>query len=325
LSRTLTVGKFLENNGESLGLEDIGDGVGLESVIPNSDVSSPGLALAGYVDRFVAERLQVLGETEITYLVSLQPADRLRILEKFFTFPMPAVIITKNQEPSIELRTAAARAAIPLLRTRLKTAEFYRRIKPVLEGEFAETTTLHGSLADVFGVGLFFTGKSGIGKSECVLDLVERGHRLVADDLVIATRRGNDVLIGKGHEMQRHHMEIRGVGLIDIPSIFGIRAVRQQKRIEVVVRLEEWDQNAVVDRTGLDTATTPILGVEIPLITVPLNPGKNITVIAEVIALNHLLRYSGINPAEVFNKRLIGRMRQAAAGNVKEYLQEDDE
>jgi HPr kinase/phosphorylase len=214
---------------------------------------------------------------------------------------------------------------VPLLRTRLKTAEFYRRVKPVLEGEFAPTTTLHGSLADVFGVGLFFTGRSGIGKSECVLDLVERGHRLVADDIVITTRRGNDVLIGRSHELQRHHMEIRGVGLIDIPSIFGIRAVRQQKRIEVVVKLDDWDQEAVVDRTGLDIQTTTILDVEVPSITVPLNPGKNITVIAEVIALNHLLRYSGINPAEVFNDRLIGRMRQAAAGNVKEYLQEDDE
>ena len=325
MSRTLTVGKFLEAFGETLGLSDIGGGVGLDTVIPNADISSPGLALAGYVDRFVAERLQVLGETEVTYLFSLTPEGRERILNSFFGFAMPAVIVTKNQDPPEELRTAAAAAGIPLLRTTHKTAEFYRRIKPVLESEFAETTTLHGSLADVFGVGLFFTGKSGIGKSECVLDLVERGHRLVADDLVITKRRGNDVLIGKGHELQRHHMEIRGVGLIDIPSIFGIRAVRQQKRIEVVVRLEEWDQNAVVDRTGLDTTVTTILGVEIPLITVPLNPGKNITVIAEVIALNHLLRYSGINPAEVFNERLIGRMRRAAAGNVRDYLQEDEE
>jgi HPr kinase/phosphorylase len=325
LSQTLTVGKFIEANGESLSLEDLGAGVGLDTGIPNADISSPGLALAGYVDRFVAERLQVLGETEIKYLTSLDSADRSRILNSFFAFSMPAVIVTKNQDPPEGLREAAARAGVPLLRTRLKTAEFYRRIKPVLEAEFAETTTLHGSLADVFGVGLFFTGKSGIGKSECVLDLVERGHRLVADDLVIATRRGNDVLIGRGHELQRHHMEIRGVGLIDIPSIFGIRAVRQQKRIEVVVRLEEWDQKAVVDRTGLDTQNTTILGVEIPLITVPLNPGKNITVIAEVIALNHLLRYSGINPAEVFNERLIGKMRRAAAGNVREYLQEDEE
>lgn len=325
MSRTLTVRKFLETAGESLSLDDIGNGVGIDTVIPNADVSSPGLALAGYVDRFVAERLQVLGETEITYLTSLTVAERERILASFFAFRMPAVVVTKNQEPPAELREAAAKSEIPLLRTKLKTAEFYRRIKPVLEAEFAETTTLHGSLADVFGVGLFFTGRSGIGKSECVLDLVERGHRLVADDLVITTRRGNDVLIGRGHELQRHHMEIRGVGLIDIPSIFGIRAVRQQKRIEVVVRLEEWDQNAVVDRTGLDTETTTILGVQIPLITVPLNPGKNITVIAEVIALNHLLRYSGINPAEVFNERLIGRMRRAAAGNVREYLQEDEE
>jgi len=325
LSRTLTVRKFLEANGESLSLEDLGDGAGLDTTIPNADISSPGLALAGYVDRFVAERLQVLGETEIKYLTSLDPAERERILKSFFAFEIPAVVVTKNQDPPGGLREAAAKAGIPLLRTRLKTAEFYRRIKPVLEADFAATTTLHGSLADVFGVGLFFTGKSGIGKSECVLDLVERGHRLVADDLVIATRRGNDVLIGRAHELARHHMEIRGVGLIDIPSIFGIRAVRQQKRIEVVVRLEEWDQGAIVDRTGLDTETTTILDVPIPIITVPLNPGKNITVIAEVIALNHLLRYSGINPAEVFNERLIGTMRRAAAGNVREYLQEDEE
>jgi HPr kinase/phosphorylase len=325
LSRSLSVRKFLESNGESLSLSDIGDGVGLDNAIPNSDISSPGLALAGYVDRFVAERLQVLGETEITYLASLSVEERERILASFFRFPLPAVVVTKGQTPPSELVGAASKAQVPLLLTKLKTAEFYRRIKPILENEFAESTTLHGSLADVFGVGLFFTGRSGIGKSECVLDLVERGHRLVADDLVMTTRRGNDVLIGRGHDLARHHMEIRGVGLIDIPSIFGIRAVRQQKRIEVVVRLEEWDQNAIVDRTGLDTEMTTILNVQIPLITIPLNPGKNITVIAEVIALNHLLRYSGINPAEVFNERLIGRMRQASAGNVKEYLQEDDE
>jgi len=266
----------------------------------------------------------VLGETEVTYLASIDGAQRDRILTAFFNFPLPAIIVTKGQDLPPGLAEGAARTGVALLRTKLKTAEFYRRVKPVLEGEFAPLTTLHGSLADVFGVGLFFTGRSGIGKSELVLDLVERGHRLVADDIVITVRRGNDVLIGRSHELQRHHMEIRGVGLIDIPSIFGIRAVRQQKRIEVVVKLEDWDQDAVVDRTGLDTLTTTILDVEVPLIRVPLNPGKNITVIAEVIALNHLLRYSGIDPAQAFNERLIGHMRQAA-GNVKEYLQEDDE
>jgi HPr kinase/phosphorylase len=325
VTRSLSVGQFLERSGESLQLEDLGEGRGLERIIPGAEISSPGLALAGYVERFVGERLQVLGETEITYLASLAPAHRDRILAAFFNFPLPAVIITKGQDLPTGFAESAGHTGVALLRTRLSTSEFYRRVKPVLEGEFAPMTTLHGSLADVFGVGLFFIGRSGIGKSECVLDLVERGHRLVADDIVIAARRGNDVLIGRSHELQRHHMEIRGVGLIDIPSIFGIRAVRQQKRIEVVVKLEEWDQDAVVDRTGLDTLTTTILDVEIPLIRVPLNPGKNITVIAEVIALNHLLRYSGMDPAHAFNERLIGHMRQAAAGNVKEYLQEDDE
>ena len=175
----------------------------------------------------------------------------------------------------------------------------------------------------MFGVGLLFIGKSGIGKSECVLDLVERGHRLVADDLVIVRRRGTDVLIGRGHELQRHYMEIRGVGLVDIPSIFGIRAVRQQKRIEVVVQLEEWDHDAPVERTGLDDETTVILDVELPKIRVPLNPGKNITVIAEVIAMNHLLKYSGVDAAERFNERLLRQTR--GRGDLMRYLQEDNE
>jgi HPr kinase/phosphorylase len=233
------------------------------------------------------------------------------------------VFITKGQVPGADMIELAAKAGIALIRSQLKTNEFYTRIKPWLEEEFAPTINLHGSLADVFGVGLLMVGQSGIGKSECVLDLVERGHRLVADDLVMARRRGTDVLIGRGHELQRHHMEIRGVGLVDIPSIFGVRAVRQQKRIEVVVQLEEWNQDAAVDRTGLDTETTLILDVELPKVRVPLNPGKNITVIAEVIALNHLLKYSGIDPAERFNERLMRQMRKPT--DVMRYLREDNE
>ena len=321
----VTVGQLVERLRGTLQLEEIEPGEGHDRVVANAEVSSPGLVLAGYVKRFSAGRLQVLGETEITYLASLGPAERRQVLELFFSFPIPAVFVTKGQRLPTGLKEAAAATGVPLIRTKLKTAEFYRRIKPVLEMEFAPTVSLHGSLADVFGVGVFFSGKSGIGKSECVLDLVERGHRLVADDLVITSKRGNDVLIGRGHEMQRHYMEIRGVGLIDIPAIFGIRAVRQQKRIEVVVQLEEWDQHAVVERTGLDVETTTILEVELPKVTVFLNPGKNITVVAEVIALNHLLRYSGVNAAEAFNERLVGRMKTAAASNIREYLQEDHE
>ena len=309
----VTVGRLYLLLREELELELIGSETGFDRTVPSAEISSPGLALAGYVKRFAANRLQVFGETEVSYLNSRDTAGRRSTLETFFSFPMPCVFITKAQVPPDGFLELAGRSGVPVLRTALKTAEFYRLIKPYLADEFSPSVTLHGSLADVFGVGLFFTGQSGSGKSECVLDLVERGHRLVADDLVIVKRRGNDVLIGRGHELQRHYMEIRGIGLIDIPAIFGIRAVRQQKRLEVVVHLEEWNQEAVVDRTGLDGESHTILDTELPKIRVPLNPGKNITVIAEVIAMNHLLRYSGVNPAEAFNQRLVNRMRAATA------------
>ena len=320
----LTVGTLFEQMKHALELELLGPAVGLDREITSPEASSPGLVLAGYVNRFPYQRIQVLGETEVSYLHSLEPAQRAANLEQFFGFPVPCAFVTKQLDPPTPLLQLAESAEVPVLRTRLKTAEFYRVIKPFLAEQFAPTTTLHGSLADVFGVGVFFTGKSGIGKSECVLDLVERGHRLVADDLVFVSRRGNDVLIGRGHELQRHFMEIRGVGLLDIPAIFGIHAVRQQKRIEVIVILEEWDGQSHVDRTGLDVQTTNILGVDVPRITVNLNPGKNITVIAEVIAMNHLLRYyRGYDSATAFNERLIGQMRRKF--DVQRYLQEDEE
>jgi HPr kinase/phosphorylase len=318
----LTVGNLVERMRGPLQLEHIERTNGLDRVIENPNVSSPGLVLAGYVGRFPARRLQVLGETEITYLRSIDAEQRRKHLATFFSYPLPCVFITKGQRPGDDLIDIAAAAGVAVITSQLKTNEFYTRIKFWLEDEFAPTTNLHASLADVFGVGLLFVGRSGIGKSECVLDLVERGHRLVADDLVIARRRG-DVLIGKGHELQRHHMEIRGVGLVDIPSIFGIRAVRQQKRIEVIVQLEEWQQGAAVERTGLDAETTTILDVELPKVRVPLNPGKNITVVAEVIAMNHLLKYSGIDPAERFNERLMRQMR--GPSDVTQYLQQDNE
>jgi HPr kinase/phosphorylase len=323
VTRPLTVGRLLERLRDTLELEHVEGTNGLDRTIDNPNASSPGLALAGYTARFPAQRLQVFGETEITYLRSMEPETRLENLKKFFSFPVPCVFITKGQEPGPDLRELATASGVAIIRSRLKTDEFYNRIKPWLEEEFAPTTNLHASLADVFGVGLLFVGKSGIGKSECVLDLVERGHRFVADDLVIAKRRGRNILVGRGHELQAHHMEIRGVGVIDIPALFGIRAVRNQKRIEVVVQLEFWDQGAPPDRTGLDTETTTILDVELPKMRVPLNPGKNITVIAEIIAMNHLLKYSGVDPAKRFNERLVKQLR--GRSDVQRYLQEDDE
>ncbi|MDB4879160.1 MAG: hprK [Gemmatimonadetes bacterium] len=323
MSATLKVGSLFDQLRELLCLERVEGTDGLSRDVTSADISSPGLALAGFVARFPAKRLQVFGETEVTYLQSLDAGTRRAHLRAYFAFPIPCVFVTKGLALPTEVVEEATAAGVAILRSSLKTNEFYTRAKPWLEDAFAPQTTLHGSLADVYGVGLLFVGQSGIGKSECVLDLVERGHRIVADDLVMVRRRGNDILIGRGHELQRHYMEIRGVGLVDIPAIFGIRAVRQQKRIEVVVQLEEWRHGEPVERTGLDGETTDILGVEIPRVTVALNPGKNITVIAEVIAMHHLLKWSGVDPAERFNARLIKQMRDKS--EINRYLREDHE
>jgi HPr kinase/phosphorylase len=318
--RGLTVRDLLEAKEQTLALELLTPAVSLEGAVADEDVSSPGLALAGYTRRFPEGRMQVFGETEMSYLATLTEVQQRERLGALFGFAIPAVFITKGQEvPACFIELADA-AGVPVLRSGVSTREFYTRIKPFLSAALAPGTTLHGSLADVYGVGLLFVGSSGVGKSECVLDLVERGHRLVADDVVLASRRGNDVLLGRGHPLQRHHMEIRGIGIIDIQALFGIRAIRQQKRIEVVVRLEHWDEAQDYTRTGLDQDFTEILGVRLPRVTVPLNPGKNITVISEVVAMNHLLRYAGFDPAVTFDERIKDAMR-----GVREYLEQDYE
>ena len=318
--RTITVRDVLESRGRSLQLELLTPDTQLDRVVADADISSPGLALAGFTERFRGGRMQAFGETEMAYLGTLDAERRRRQLAELFRFDMPAVFVTKGQDvPEVFLELAGA-SGIPVLRSALSTREFYRRIKPYLEGALAPSTTMHGSLADVYGVGLLFTGKSGVGKSECVLDLVERGHRLVADDLVLVSRRGNDVLIGRGHPLQRHHMEIRGIGIIDLRAMFGVRAIRQQKRIAGVVQLEHWDEGQDYTRTGLEEDSVEVLGVELPRVTVPLNPGKNITVSSEVVGMNHLLRYAGIDSASAFDQHLKDNMRE-----VQEYLEQDYE
>ena len=271
-------------------------------------MSSPGLVLAGFTPRFLGGRLYVLGETEIAYLDSLEELGRRQALETLFSYQFPCLFVTKGQAVPPEVLELAAQHDVAVIRTSLKTAAFYQRMRPFLEDAFAPRTVVHGSLADVYGVGLLFVGRSGIGKSECVLDLVERGHRLVADDLVDVRRLGHDVLIGRGHEHARHHMEIRGVGLIDIGALFGIRAVRQQKRIEVVVQLEDWDSSVGLraHRARRPDDRDPRRR-RCPKVVVPLNPGKNITVISEVVAMRHLLKFSGVDSAQDFNDRLIAR------------------
>jgi len=296
---------------------------GLDRTLPGSEMSSPGLVLAGFTPRFLGGRLYVLGETEITYLASLEELGRRQALETLFSYDFPCVFVTKAQAVPAELLELAVQHDVAVVRSALKTSSLYHRMRPYLEEAFAPHTVIHGSLADVYGVGLLFIGRSGIGKSECVLDLVERGHRLVADDVVHVRRLGQDVLIGRGHDAARHFMEIRGIGLIDIRALFGIRAVRQQKRIEVVVQLDDWDSTRAYDRTGLDGEETKILDVALTKVVVPLNPGKNITVISEIVAMRHLLRFSGVDSAREFNDRLIDQMQKQR--QIRGYLEEDYE
>ena len=316
----ITVQRLFEDRHETLQLEILNPEVSLERQVVDPDITSPGIALTGYTERFSADRIQVFGETEISYLRGLTVEQRRDRIEGVFSFGIPVAFITKGLSVPAEFVEVATECSIPILRSGLGTKEFYRRIKPYLDAILAPHTNLHGSLADVYGVGLLFVGESGVGKSECVLDLVERGHRLVADDHVIVSRRGPDILLGEGHQLQAHHMEIRGLGIIDIRTLFGIHATRQQKRIEVMVRLERWDEDKVYTRTGLDTTEIDVLGVQVPQVTIPLNAGKNITVISEVVAMNHLLKYAGIDTAGAFNERLKEAMRP-----VREYFEQDYE
>lgn len=307
-----------------------------EKLISEKDIHRPGLALAGYVDLFTYNRVQVFGNTEIKYLEHLDSEGRKNTLDRFCSFDVPCIIVTNDNNIPSELIEACSREKIPLFTTPYPTTRLSYFLSDFLDDQFASQLIIHGSFVDVYGVGLLFAGKSGIGKSEIALDLIERGHRLVADDIVVVTKKGEGVLMGSGTALSKHIMEIRGLGIIDVRTIFGIRAIRFQKRVEVVVELEDWDRDKAYERTGLDNTTINLSGVDTELVMLPIFPGKNITVIAEVIALNYLCKHYGFNAAEEFRKRLqekIGsknsRTRHSSAqdslGRNAEYFEHDFE
>lgn len=275
-----------------------------ETEIATAYVSLPGLFLAGYEHGFHRDRVQVLGEAELSYLESLSEADRDAVLDRLCSPPVPCIVVANDRRAPESLVRLGNERGIPVFESELPTHSVARRIVSRLEDILAPSATLHGTLVDVYGVGLFFTGKSGIGKSECGLDLVEKGHRLVADDVVHVVRTLQGHIIGFGNDLLRHYMEIRGVGIVDVRAMYGVRAIRQRKRIEVEVRLATWSDLDDYERLGIEETTTEILGIQIPQVTLPLVPGKNITVISEVIALNHLLKLRGSHPAKEFDKRL---------------------
>ncbi len=281
-----------------------------EKVIKEKDLHRPGLALAGYVDLFTHSRVQIFGNTEIKYLNTLSKSNLLVTLKRFFSFNIPCVIITDNNKVPKELIKIADDNKVSVFITEYPTTRFINFISDFLDDQFSAQVAIHGSFVDVYGVGLLFCGKSGIGKSEIALDLVERGHRLVADDIVVVSKKAESVLMGAGTSLVKHFMEIRGLGIIDIKQIFGIRAIRYQKRVEVIVELEHWDSAKDYDRTGLRSKMINLMDVEIEAINLPIFPGKNITVIAEVIALNYLCKHYGYNAAKVFEKRLDAKIKK---------------
>jgi len=319
----LTVEKLYTEKKEFLELNLLTLDVRLKRNIRNNQIHRPGLALAGFTSRFAHTRTQVLGETELAYLADQPPDKRRKIVEHLLEFEIPYIVVTKGIDPPAELIDLANRKGVPVLQTQLTTTEFISRLAAYLDNYFSPSVTNHGTLMDVYGVGLLYTGKSGIGKSECALDLVERGHRLVADDMVKIRRTAPEVLVGSGTELLGHHMEIRGVGIIDIEKLFGIRSVRLQKRIEVEVRLVAWEDTHDYERLGIEDQFTRILGVELPVVTVPLSPGKNITVISEVIAMTHMLKVYGQNPAAEFSRRLTEELARKSV--TAEYLESDYE
>ncbi len=301
--------------------------VGFENIINDKNIHRPGLALAGYVELFTYSRVQVFGNTEIKYLNHLTAGKRLQAFSTIVKFDIPCIIITNQNPLDNEIVDLAIRNNVPMFQTPLETTKFVYFISDFLDDQFAPQTIIHGSFVDVYGIGLLLTGRSGIGKSEIALDLVERGHRLVADDVVVITQKGEGILMGAGTDLVKHFMEIRGLGLIDVRSMFGIRAIRFQKRVEVVIELEDWLKDQEYTRTGLDHETIEILDVELPKVRLPIYPGKNVTVIAEVIGLNYLLKHYGYDAAKEFQSRLESAIAEKSRmkNRVIDYFEHDFE
>ncbi len=280
-----------------------------QRLVTESNLHRPGLALAGYIDLFTYQRVQILGNTENQYLDHLGADARMAAFENLIQFPIPCIILTENNILDPRLIDRSAEAGVPVYRTPVPSTEFMALLRDFLNDQFSLQQTVHGSLVDVYGIGLLLIGKAGIGKSEVALDLVERGHRLVADDVVIITKKEEKLLIGSGTDLVQHFMEIRGLGLVDVRAMFGVRAIRFQKRVEVVVNMNLWNPSEEYTRLGMVEDTYPIMGVNLPMVKLPITPGKNVTVICEVIAMNYLLRHYGYDPAEVFARRLAERIR----------------
>ncbi|MBX7149511.1 HPr(Ser) kinase/phosphatase [bacterium] len=301
---SLPVSELLNDKSIHLELVLLAGKKGLKKKIHIPRIQKPGLALIGDTTKLHPGRVQVLGKSELTYLKSLEDARLKKIVEKICEVEVACFIITRGIEPPQALLDEANKKGIPLFQTSLITSTFINRVSRFLEERLTISTTVHGVLIDVFGVGILIIGKSGIGKSECALDLVLKGHRLVADDMVHIAKRPPTTLYGSSTELLRHHLEIRGLGILNIRDLFGIAAIRDKKIIEIVIELVEWNPNYEYDRLGLDEHKYNILDVPIPYIKLPVSPGRNVTTIVEVAARNNLLKAQGHYSSRIFARRL---------------------
>jgi len=321
----VTVGGLLNSRPEAKGLplELLSGSGGLYRVITSPHIQKTGLALAGFDEYLQPGRVLVFGESEVRFLDALSHEARLQALDAVFTHDVPCVLITGGWEPPADLKHGAERVQVPLLRTTVTTPLAIAKLTAVLEDALAVREVIHGVLMDILGLGILIVGDSGIGKSECALDLVVRGHRLVADDTVQIHRRGEKDVIGTCPELSRHHMEVRGLGIINIRDLFGVASTRINKRLELVVQLERWDQNREYDRVGLDDNYYDLIGVRLPLVRMPVAPGRSVAILVEVAVRNQILRARGRHAA----RDLVARLEQAlkAGGDVEADPDEDIE
>ena len=326
----VSVGALLRSRPEAFGLtlDLLAGGEGLDRVITSPHVQKTGLALAGFHEYLKPGRILIFGASEIRYLESLERPARAAAVSLALNADFPCIIITGGFTPPQELVIEAERARLPLVQTALPTPTAIAKLTSILEDSLAERTIIHAVLLDVLGLGILITGESGIGKSECALDLIVRGHRLVADDTVEVRRRSETILIGTCPELTRHHMELRGLGVINVKELFGIASTRSSKRVELVVQLERWDPARAYERLGLDDEFHEILGLRVPMIRMPVAPGRNIAILVEVAARNQLLRARGHHAARLLAERLERTLRDEQTptlpGLVDDEADEDD-
>jgi HPr kinase/phosphorylase len=304
----LTIQMLLDRCGQELELEVLTGGDNLNRLITTPELNRPGLAFAGFYDVFAWDRIQILGNTEISYLDSLPLEDSQRRLDGTLQFEIPCLIVTNGNPLSEDFLAATRTNNTPLLRTPLPTTRLVGQLTAHLERFFAPVANVHGNLLDVFGMGVLIMGSSGVGKSECALELIERGHRLVADDQVIIRRLSKDELLGRSSDVLKYHMEIRGLGILNLEMLFGIASVVEEKAVELVVWLERWNENVEYERLGIDEEVHTIFDVRVPKYILPVQPGRNISIMVEMAALTQRLKNSGINPAQLMNEQLIQRM-----------------